>query len=260
MDALKPDDALKFEEHLLLCDHCRKELHNGREMSRLLRKQRPRLQEYYRQHAADFDAEVRLLSRESAGQSWIDKLQTFGDILWDWVTGKTIRMALVPAMALAIAVVLFNTGRSPQLTESLLKSLPSHAIPYHELMVRGGTTADSALGSIMMLNENKNYTEAAKSLKQHVKIFPENADGWMYLGSAQYVLGDFENSTVSFGTAQRLATGSVSNPNIALYYAAALIQNNKRDSARFILQNLTTTSDKIIARQAQAILKQLGPP
>jgi tetratricopeptide (TPR) repeat protein len=285
LDALSPEDALKIEEHLLVCPYCSSELEAGLGFSKALRANRPALQEYYRQQGAGFDAEVRMfggnknptgnerakaavfmglpsaLPRPNAA-SWSEMVRAIAAKLLSWTRGEKLRWSIVPIAVSVVAITIFfvKPGNTPHLTDSLLSLLPAHALPYNELVVRGGTAADSALEAVMESYARGDYSAVVKPLRAHVARFQDHAQSWIYLGSTEYMLHDFNAASQAFETAQRLASRYVLDANAALYYGASLLQIGKHDSARAVFQGLQKQPNKAVARQAEAILTHLASP
>lgn len=262
LDALRPEDQLRFEEHLLECPYCCNELAAAPGSTQLLRKSRPQLQLHFQQQGIGFDAE---LGRYRDEHFCLQRLVRAGGLrskLRGWTTWKGNYWPLIPALFAAAALMLFfiRPRETLYLSNSIVNLLPSQAIPYNASIVRGGSAADSALESIMGIYKSENYGDALVSLKRQVEMYRDHPQGWIYLGSTQYVLRNFDAASVAFEAAERAATGGALDANVTLYYGASLLQIGKNDSARVVLQKLKKQPNKAVARQAEAILQELGPP
>jgi len=186
---LEQEEQDRFEEHLMDCDLCRRELEEMLPIITAIRGHKAEVAKALHSEGISFKSlKERLLAlprpaqvkSASLGHLWqkiLHGLRTFG-------RPRIFVPAAVVVIALLLFVTLFHHPESPYLTY-----LSFEKLPYRSEKLRGevATQAEQLFHQGMNDYLKGNYKGAINSLKKAVEKAPDNGIWWLYLGVCYYL-------------------------------------------------------------------------
>ena len=109
--ALEADQMLLFEEHLLSCEFCHRELEAAFESNQLLLRNKSELHQHYAGKGEDFAAELAGLAKQR------QRHFAFGGVLSipEWLRTKRVRFVILPSAAIAVIALVLVLKQRPLL-------------------------------------------------------------------------------------------------------------------------------------------------
>ncbi len=188
---LNDADRERFEEHLLDCDFCFRELSDEVSWMAALLEKRAEIRENLRREGLTFESQKALyLQSLSAATGSKSKDRTLWVRSLRRLMSKPKLAFLLPAGAVVLAALfLFIFRPSPESSSPYLSLLQFEPIPYKASVVRGESddAAETQFQEGMRLYQKGDYRSAVKFLKDAVDSDPESGIYRLFLGVCYFL-------------------------------------------------------------------------
>jgi tetratricopeptide (TPR) repeat protein len=187
---LSEKERIRFEEHMLDCEFCRRELAEMHTALSLMQEQRDEILAGLRDEGIDYASRLDLLSAEMRGRRspesapWelTERLTRFIKGLYQWEYAAS--MALTAAAALFLVFLQVPSSPNPYLQ---LVTFDTPSVPAQVMRDAGAVAAQRSFNRGMELFRGGDYKGAAYHLDDATLKDPQNGNYWLYSGMSQFL-------------------------------------------------------------------------
>jgi len=262
MGELSDEERDRFEEHLMDCDFCRRELEGMLPTISAMRSHRAEILKGLHEEGISFESlKKRLLALPRSGR--IKK--TSPKYIWEKILqglrvfsrprGWVPAAVVVTALLLMITLPLFHHPENPYLTY-----LSFDKLPYQPQKLRGEMASQAERFFHKGMNEylRGNYRGAIGNLREAVEKDPDNGTWWLYLGVCYYLNHQGKQAIEALTRADGLTQYSL-NVKSRWYLAQAYLLQGDADRAIPLLERIRDQKREY-ATQADSLLTIVHSP
>jgi tetratricopeptide (TPR) repeat protein len=260
MGLLSDEECSLFEEHLMDCDFCHRELKKMKPFASVMRQHGPHIVQTLHDDGISFQslkADLRASYRSKhlvPGAIWQRIIETFDTLLR--------RRVLVPAVGLAAALglsllIIIPSTRRAEAENPFIAYLSFEQLPYQplELRDRAPTQAERYYSGGMDDYLKNNYAAAARKLHRAVEMQPEEGNWWLRLGVCYFLNRQPKPAIEALTKADEL-TQRLFNIRVCWYLAQSYLLNGDPDNAIPLLERVVA-QDRAYADEAKTLLENV---
>ena len=261
-DQLRKKDRCRFEEHLMECRFCSRELREMLPVVQALRERRAQVLERLSREGVSYIQQKQLLMEAYRSQSTGAEKQGLLNLLESWIQSLFRPRVLIPAVGVGAAVILFlllpwNKPGNPYL--SYLDQVPA---PYTESTLRGTMssvleTAWQAFDAGMADYLRGEYGKAASNLLQAARLAPEESEFQLYLGVSYYLMDQSQDAARALTQALLLAKDEEIRGAARWYLAQTWLAQGDAGKAQPLLEEIAR-QESSYALKAASLLEKIS--
>ncbi len=260
LGVLKEKEAIRFEDHLLVCSFCRRELVSLQSTMDKWSTQREAIRELFQQEGITYTSLLKAWKDQVAGaarekKGWFDIAR---DRIAALLQTLTQPRELIPALGVTVFIVLsLMLLPLPEPTNPYLPWLSFDKVPYTRSVWRADLNAEAQrfFEAGVLLYQQNDYTGALGYFKKATEQAPEESLYRFYLGLNYYLQRQPQLAIQALSQAESLAEPAQRNQ--ALWYLAqAYLLEGDVEPARAILTALAN-QELEYAVEAEQLLRQL---
>jgi tetratricopeptide (TPR) repeat protein len=257
---LRKKDRCRFEEHLMECRFCSRELREMLPIVRALRQHRAELLERLSGEGISYAQQKRILLEAYQSQGAAVGSRGRLEVLERWLRRLVRPRVLIPAVGAAAAVVLILALPWSKPGNPYRPYLDQTPAPYTESTVRGSVSpvpeaAWQAFDAGMADYGRGEYGKAAGRLQQAAKLAPAESEFQLYLGVSRYLAGQ-PKAAVEALTQALSARDLVIRGTARWYLAQAWLAQSDAGKAQPLLEEIAQQEGGY-APQAASLLEKI---
>jgi tetratricopeptide (TPR) repeat protein len=253
---LKNAERERFEEHLLVCDFCFRELSESAPWTAALLEKRAEIRENLRRQGLTFESQKALYMRSLPASTGAEsKSENRWFRLLRRLKAGPKPVILLPAGAVALlALFLLIFRPSPEPSSPYLSLLQFEPIPYESSVVRGGSDNEAELRfqEGMIRYQKGDYAGAVKVLKTAAASDPENGIYRLFLGVSYFLDRQADPAIQALSAADSLTQFSFQEKT-RWYLAQAYLLKSDANRAIPLLRWLVEQNGEYTARAAELL-------
>lgn len=203
---LDEQEKITVEAHLLECDSCFEELYQLSPIIDVMEEMPECFNEVLKTKPGFLGrmfSTVKKWLRTFREQS-ISFINATGHAINEWIAIPAVRI-LVPAMALAVVLLLILWPQSQNYSDLAIINNASYAPLHFRGLVNGYSAADELLDHGIKLYEQQKYAEAVSKLQAYTRQRADDPYGHFYVGLSLLHTNEFKNAVDHLKTAANLA-------------------------------------------------------
>lgn len=252
MGQLSDEECDRFEEHVMDCEFCFRELEQTTPLMSPLRRHRVAILEGLHREGISYESlKKELLFSRSVRQPLYGKLLARAAQVFENLRRPRV---LVPVTGIAAAVVLFFL-LIPHRHNPYITHLSYEKLPYQSDYYRGEASAEAESLFSRGIDDYlaDNYKDAIANLENAVDRAPDEGSWWLYLGVCYYLDRQVKRAIKALTMADSLT--QFYNKERARWYLAQAHLLNRNPKKAFPLLEWIIAQNRIYAERADSLLK-----